>query len=58
MGECDHFLPECGWVWVFETFICLGMGECDLFFGWVWANLGGYDLFLVGCGWVQVGVYE
>ena len=42
MGECNHFLAGCGLVWVFVTFI--------------WLGVGGYDLFLAGCGWVWVSV--
>ena len=55
VGWCNHFLAGCGWVWHFLTFILLDVGMCDLFFGWVWVGVGGYDLFWLGvgeCEWV------
>ena len=36
MGVCDLLLAGYRWVWVNVTFFWLGVGECDLFFGWVW----------------------
>ena len=68
VGGCDHFLAGCGWLWVFTTFIWLGIGGCDFFWlgvsgcGWVWpvltgcVGVGQCDLFLAGCGWVWVSV--
>ena len=32
------------------------MSECDLF-GVVWVGVGGFDLFLAGCGWVWESVH-
>ena len=49
MGGCDLFLAECGWVWV-------DVGECGIFFVWMWVRVGECDLFLTGCGWVWVSV--
>ena len=44
--------PFLGWVWVGMgvTFLWLGAGESDLFFGWVCMGVGEWDLFLAGCG--------
>ena len=67
LARCDHFLGECGWVWMFATFFWLGVGGCDIFlvgcgwvwvgmifFGWVWVGVGECNIFLAGCGWVSL----
>ena len=40
VGGYDLFLAGYGWVWVSVTFFWLGMGECDLFLGWMWLGVG------------------
>ena len=53
VGECDHFLAGCGWVWVSVTFIWLGGGERDLFLAgcwWVWVSVTFFWLGVARCG--------
>ena len=39
-------------MWVSVTIFWLSVA----FFGWVWVDIGKYDHFFAGCGWVWVSV--
>ena len=47
LGEHDLLLTACGWVRQFFSWLWLGVGGCDLFFGLVC-----YNIVLAGCRWV------